>query len=198
MISKASEPAVWTQVWHFLTAAGEGNDHPFRTPVVGNTGAHGARLRTLVLRGADYSKGELTCYTDLRSVKVQQLATHDRLSWLFWDPTTQLQFTASGPTRWDSHPATSHIFEQLPKHGRKAYATEMPPSTPLSAAGDGLPENWAERSLSETDYAADNFGVLVTQLDRAEVLHLDRHGSRRLTAQRNGGNDQWGFTWVVP
>ncbi|MEM9260806.1 MAG: hypothetical protein AAGA62_14255, partial [Bacteroidota bacterium] len=85
---------------------------------------------------------------------------------------------------------------KLPKHSRKAYATLQPPGALLSKPEGGLPPDWEERTLAETEYAATNFGVLRTTLQRAEVLRLGRNGHLRLRAIRQ--NENWKLDWIVP
>lgn len=197
MTDNLGADSLWMQAWKLLVSAASG-DHPaYATPVVATQSASGVpRQRTIVLRRADFAKGELYCYTDRRSVKVAHLAERSVLSWLFWDGENQLQFTGHGPTRWLGDHETQNIFARLPKHARKAYATQLAPSSEVPKASSGLPQDWDERSLTQTDFALKNFGVLVTTLQRAEILKLDRKGNLRLSATKN--NEQWEFSWIIP
>ena len=178
--------------------AGAGtSDHPFGLVYTASVGGQGVpRQRTVVLRSADRQLAELRTYTDRRSIKARELERNPLLSYLFWDPDTRIQFSGHGPSRWLPRDEARGVFHQLPKHARKAYATEQPPSTPLVRAGDGLPDDWPRRSEQETDYAAANFGVLITQIQYADVLRLDRDHNLRLSASRSQG--QWSLRWVVP
>ena len=198
MNGKITALDLWEQAWDLiLTSAGQA-DRPFGTPVVGNAGRDGLpRQRTVVLRGADKSAATLTHYTDRRSVKASELTNNPIFSYLFWDAEQRIQFSGHGPTRWLMREEAKDIFDSLPKHGRKAYATVQPPSTHLPDGGSGLPPDWEERTLPETDYARGNFGVLVTTLQYADVLLLDREGNRRLTAVRDA-SQQWQLRWIVP
>lgn len=193
-----TQSSLWKQAWDQILTAAAGQTTAFATPVVGNCSDNDSRsrLRTVVLRKADGQRHCLYCYTDRRSVKARQLQEQEVLTWLFWDSDTGLQFTGSGPTHWLTRQQANALFADLPKHSRKAYATLSPPSTHLQHASSGLPLDWDERSLAETDYARQNFGVLVTELDQAEILKLDRKGNLRLLASRNGA--EWDLQWVVP
>ena len=185
------------QAWDLILAGAGGNDHPFGLACIASVGGQGVpRQRTVVLRGADRQLAELHTYTDRRSIKAHELERNALVSYLFWDPDTRIQFTGHGPTHWLTREQAREVFFRLPKHGRKAYATQQPPSTPLDGAGDGLPPDWSGRSQQETDYAVANFGVLVTRLQYADVLRLDREHNLRLSASRSNG--QWSLRWIVP
>ncbi|MCP9237735.1 pyridoxamine 5'-phosphate oxidase family protein [Lewinella sp. JB7] len=198
MSRKIKAANLWKQAWNLIFAGLNTPGHPFGTPSVATCGSDGVpRQRTLVLRNADRASGSLRAYTDNRSIKMTHLAHAPRVaSWLFWDPESRIQLTASGPTLAVPRTEEQAIFQSLPKHSRRAYATELPPGTPTSQAQCGLPATWDALSLEETDYGEANFRVLETRIHRAEVLQLDRDGNVRLVAHRS--RDDWALQWVVP
>lgn len=189
----------WNNAWEQLQQAAEKGKHPFSTPVIA-TSDHQNRpfTRTVVLRKAFPAAGELWCYTDRRSAKAKHLAEGSSfVSWTFWSPGQQLQINCSGPARWQPEDEAKAVFAGLPRHSRRAYATLAAPGTEQTTASDGLPNDWTDRSVEQTDYAAENFGILCTKVTRMEVLQLRREGHRRLLAIRDE-NDAWQFSWVVP
>ena len=189
--------SLWAQAWDLILAGAGQADHPFGLAYQANCGAEGVpRQRCVVLRQADRASASLYTYTDRRSVKAQEFRHGSLFSYLFWDAETRIQFSAHGPTFWLPADEAAQRFAKLQKHSRKAYATEHPPSTPLAEAGDGLPPDWSDRSLAQTDYAAEHFGVLVTHLQYADVLRLDRDQNLRLTATRQ--DNDWSLRWIVP
>jgi pyridoxine/pyridoxamine 5'-phosphate oxidase len=198
MITKAQK-TLWKSAWKLLLEGQNTPKLPYGTPVVSTVSAMGIPYsRVLVLRGAAEEEGELICYTDRRSVKVSHLKQGSPfMSWTFWSPKHQLQFSCSGPTSELPEKRGQEIFLGLPKHARKAYAALSLPGTPLPEASDALPEDWTTRQLDQTNYAAENFLVLKTRITRAEVLHLSRTGNRRLLAERSS-NGSWDFAWLVP
>ncbi|MBB4077706.1 hypothetical protein GGR28_000307 [Lewinella aquimaris] len=199
MLRKIVSDDLWKQAWQLIFEALNTPDHPYATPAVATTDPYGVpRLRTVVLRdAATEDQSTLRCYTDIRSVKMDHLRREGaELSWLFWDPATKLQLTCGGPALLVRDEERQRIFSELPKHGRRAYATLLPPAAGLPEAQTGLPADWDERTLAETDYAEANFCVLETQLRWGEVLQLSRQGNARLTATRAAG--VWKLDWIVP
>jgi len=194
-----TQQKLWNSAWKLLLEAQNSPKSPYGTPVVSTVSGNGIPTsRVLVLRGAAEEEGALTCYTDRRSLKVAQLQQSPSfMSWTFWSPEHQLQFNCSGPTEELPASIGQEIFQGLPKHARKAYAALSPPGTELTQEGDALPDDWTALELHQTNYAEKNFLVLKTSITRAEVLHLNRAGNRRLLAKRDTSK-KWKFQWVVP
>lgn len=186
------------KAWSLLRRGAADKKHAYATPVVATVSPDGVpRTRTVVLRRAVPQAGELWCYTDRRSVKARHVdAGAITLAWTFWDRRAQLQVNAVGPARWLDAAAARSIFASMPRHSRKAYATLAAPGQSASGATDGLPDDWADKALADTDYAAAHFGVLVTRVQTLDILQLDRAGHRRARAERRGG----GFVaeWLIP
>lgn len=191
---------LWNSAWSLLLRGKNDARHPYHLAVTATVSPtlH-PRPRTLVLRNALKSEAQLWCYTDRRSGKAGDLASPPgRMAWTFWSPRARIQVNASGLTTWLNDERTMEIFNSLPKHSRKAYATTLPPGTPVDSYTDGLPQDWAELSLEQTGYAAANFGVLVTTLQTVDILELHREGHRRMRATRPFVDKSWNFTWVIP
>ena len=185
--------------WSLLLRGQADGKHAYATPVVATVGADGTpHSRTLVLRKAIRDTGELWCYTDRRSQKARDLADNPLMAWTFWDKRHRIQVNAVGPTRWLPEAEARARFAALPKHSRKSYATLSAPGTPETDYTDGLPTDWAERPVDETDYAAEHFGVLVTTITRMDILRLRREGHERLRAVRAEGNQSFNLSWLVP
>lgn len=189
---------LYEQAWSLILRGKSDRKHPYAFPVFASVSPtlH-PRSRTLVLRNALKTSGELWCYTDRRSRKAEDLATNAPFaSYTFWSPRARIQVSACGPTAWLDEGRTREIFNSLPKHSRKAYATTAAPGSHLEAAGEGLPQNWADLDPEQTDYASENFGVLVTSISEMDILQLHREGHRRMRALRD--DEDWKLSWLVP
>ena len=187
-------------MWHLLGAAVTSGDGPFAQPVVATSDPATAapRGRIVVLRGADPQAATLDFYTDRRSLKIAHLSGNGQVAFTFWDPESRLQCCAGGTARIILDDRRIEVFDELPKHGRRAYATVQSPGTVLAGPASGLPADWDDRQVAETDYALANFVIVRTVLHWADVLHLDRAGNHRLAATRAGETQPWSFHYVVP
>lgn len=195
-----SPDALWQLAWQQLSRANQDHKHPFRTASIATVDTQGfPRARTVVMRKADRQTGSLLLYTDIRSRKVEEWGETNQLHWLFWNPKSQLQLGLRGYVERLERKEELAIFNKLPKHGRKSYATLSAPATPRPANPDGLPDGWEELMLSETDYAAENFAAYRTVLLEADVLQLNRdEGHRRLSASRTDAESDWQLHWITP
>jgi len=190
---------LWEGAWSLLLRGQSDPKSAFATPVVATVSPDGVpHSRTLVLRKALKEKGELWCYTDRRSQKAIDLSEGSEImSWTFWDPKKKIQVNAIGTTRWLDKEICDERFRQLPKHSRKSYASLLAPGRVVKEYTDGLPENWQQRDLSETDYAKENFGILSTRIEQMIILQLRREGHRRMLAERIK-DSKWQFIWLIP
>lgn len=198
-ISTVKGEKLWKKGWELLKRGAVDKSHDFNLAVLCSVNASlHPRSRTLVLRKALKAEGELWCYTDKRSEKAIDVnAGRDTLSWTFWSPRHKIQFTGSGKSHWHGAKESQQLFAGLPRHSRKAYATLSAPGSPAAERSSGLPADWEERSLAATDYAAVNFGVLITHLTEVEILFLSRDGHQRLSAKRQPFRT-WELQWLVP
>ncbi len=188
---------VWETAWQQLSRAVHDKRHPFRTPVFCSSTAQGQpHARSLVLRKV-VEQQQLWCYTDQRSRKVAEIGQNAQVQWHFWHPRQQLQLLLWGRARFLPAEEAVAIFQTMPKHSRKTYATLAAPGTLQKEPTDGLPAHWPTAELADTDYAAANFQVIVTEVVEADLLLLRREGHLRLRAERSTvGN--WQFSWIVP
>lgn len=190
-------PDLWENAWKQLGRSVHDKHHPYRTPTFCTTALDGSpHARVLVLRKL-VGQSELWCYTDARSQKVSEIQQATPVQWLFWNPSSQIQISLHGQAHLLEKAQAADIFQQLPKHSRKTYATIKPPGSLLEQAGDGLPPAWNDAELSDTDYAKENFCVLVSSLEKADILSLGRAGHKRLRATRNQ-EGIWQWQWIVP
>ena len=199
---------LWSLAWRHLTRAAVDKKHDFNTPTLSTihqypTGDGATRFaprsRTVVLRKANREAGTLHAYTDARSHKMTDLdASGGLTSWCFWDKRSHLQFSAMGLTTYAPRAEARQRYLEMPKHARKAYATIAFPGGPSGEPTDGLPINWNELTIEDTDVMADNFVMLTTTLLSVDILRLSREGHLRMTGKRPDASRDWSLNWVIP
>ena len=192
-------PSILDHCWHLLFRGAVQKKHLFHTPVVGTIEEGVAQLRTVVLRKTDRANRQLIFYTDIRSPKVEQLKNQPVLSWLFYHPGQQIQLRAFGKTTIHSQNVlTLENWQKIPVYGRKTYGTLNAPGHPLAFPNDDLPAIWTTEDieLAQTEYAYNNFAVIVCKINKFEWLSLKRTGHQR--AQFIFQKNEWIGQWVVP
>ncbi len=184
--------------WHLLVKAAIKRSGDYQTPVIGTLGDGQAAMRIVVLREVRLQQRQLVFYTDRRSEKMQELEQNARLNWLFWDARKKVQLRMSGECTWHIADGDSRKYwERLPVQGRKSYAAEQPPGTKVETPTEGLPEDWSEdMPLEQTEYAFDNFTVVVCTVDQVQLLHLHGEGHQRAAFEWDGSG--WKGSWLIP
>ncbi|CAK9005546.1 Bifunctional protein GlmU [Includes: UDP-N-acetylglucosamine pyrophosphorylase (N-acetylglucosamine-1-phosphate uridyltransferase), partial [Durusdinium trenchii] len=83
-------------IWDDLDVAAENPSHEWGLPTLASFGVEGVEVRTVVLREACRTSGRLTCFTDVRSPKVEQLKADRRAAWHFYSRSERVQVIAKG------------------------------------------------------------------------------------------------------
>lgn len=180
-------PGLHDTLWRELSRAVHDKHHAWRTPVLATVSSAGdevaADARTVVLREVDADTRQLIVYTDTRSPKVAQIATHPAATLLFWSPqkhwqlrvraqVTQLADAAALAQRWQRVGASPAAGD---------YLSAQAPGAPL-------PEN---SSMPAKAGLAPHFGVLVATASHFDWLELARSGHRRAGFDLLSGRQSW-------
>ena len=138
------------------------------------------RVRTLVFRGLQGSD-RLELYTDGRSEKYQELTQlpHVELCWLM--PKAKQQYRLRGSWLQDEPAPHSARWENLSARGRALWGWPAP-GQPFE------PEANFPAELDATAERPQHFVVLQLQINRAELLDLNRHPHQRILWCRD---DDW-------
>lgn len=171
--------------WDVLEAGVADAASPARRPALASVGLAGdARVRIVVLRGADSAAGLVEVHTDLASEKVAELRRTPRAALLFWMPQDALQIRLSVKMQVLSGDDVAAIWAQVPQGGRMNYGGHPAPGTALADPAD-----------HDTTPDACRFAVLRGQITAFEALHLGKDLHRR--AQFDVRDDFTG-AWVAP
>lgn len=183
--------------WQELVKVVHQKNHPWRSPVIANLVNDQITLRTVILRQAVAEERRLRFYTDGRSAKMEAIKAGGSISWLFYDPSQQLQLRIQSSPVILLEAERKLIWQQLPVVARSSYASIAVPGSVNNSPTDGLPTDFYNRSLVETNYAEANFRVVDTIVYQMEVLKLERSGHRRTTFSWDTMREEWVGEWLV-
>lgn len=171
------------RLWAELVRASRDRHHGWRLPVLATVDARGApQARTVVLRGADATSGELVCYTDRRSPKVAQLRVDGRGVLVFWCARLSWQLRATVRLAVeDEGPRVQAAWARVAgQPGARDYLAPAPPGTAVSQPG-----------VADALQAGHQLAVLSARVEALDWLELDRrHGPRRAAVDAQG-RAQW-------
>lgn len=102
----ASLQQLQQQAWAILQTDSQKPGDVFYTGTLGTQSSSGVSLRTVVVREVNALEKTISCYSDKRASKIQEIETNSSVSFLFWDSERKIQLRLSGT-------ATIHITDIL-------------------------------------------------------------------------------------
>jgi pyridoxamine 5'-phosphate oxidase len=172
------------QAWQLLARGVADARHPCRLPTIATISPAGwPEARTMVLRKADPSAGEVTLHTDLQSTKLAGLRALPRLALHVWVPKADLQIRLQATVTIASGDAVRTLWNRIPDHARQSYGVTPPPGAPIAHALD---------YVKDPDPAT--FAVLTCQVMQMDLVHLGTD-HRRAAYSRD---DDWSGQWLAP
>ncbi len=174
-------PEIESALWHELAAAVRDKDHAWRVCVLATTDGEVADARHVVLRDLDAEARTLLIYTDPRSTKAQQIATHPLGMLVLWSDAlgwqlrlrVALQLQATGlevSSRWARLKMTPAAHDYLS------------PLAPGSTVEHPLPQRGSR----------EHFALLSAEVQAVDWLELHAEGHRRALFDAGGGR------WLAP
>lgn len=230
--------------WHLLAHAVADRKHPFHQPVLATVDNGTPQARVVVLRrvwappspgsptgsppdrpspdrpspdrpGLDDARGALAVHTDVRSPKVQQLASQPVASWTFYDSSAGLQIRLLTRARVISRAS----LDQDPDAGRRAhdqatwarawdhtrlfarrcYLAPHAPSSERPEPDPNMPESVRDRepTADESAPGLDTFAVVLATAHELDWLSL-RHDGHRRARIRYADDGSWSGAWLAP
>jgi hypothetical protein len=158
---------LYERTWLLLKCGIENRKHPFHTPVVCTIRNSEPRSRTVILRSADELKRTLRFHTDIRSSKISDIRSLNRLSWTFYSIEDKLQVSVqSEAVLHHENEITSFIWSAMSAMSQQTYSVFDPPGTVVTN----------EPSLVD---GYQNFCVVECEMISMEVLSLHHTGNIR-------------------
>ena len=156
--------------------------------------------RTVVLRGFDSEKMEISFHSDLRSQKINQLIKNKNVCLVFYDEKKKIQLRIRGKTNIKK--SFHEAWNKLTNWSKRCYLTENPPGQESRKPSSGFPEEFAfdAPTLEQTKDVLKNFGQIRVSINEIEWLFLASQGHRRALFKINRDNSNLSIEskWLVP
>ncbi len=182
-----------SDIWNRLVRAGADSRSPWRWVALATvSGDNIPHCRTVVTRYADIRKQCIHFYTDLRTVKVENLRENNIISVMAFDRQKMEQLRLSGPAQiHHKNEFSDQILETIPPRGRNDYESAIAPGTAIADSADTGPT-----PQTAPDTARDNFCVIVATVIQMDWLKLERENHRRAVFTYENG--KVAAAWVHP
>ena len=172
------------EVWRHLIRGVADSRSPARYPTfVTVSPDNKPEARTVALRGATRSSGELEVHTDIATSKVVALRHAPTAVFHVWLPRADLQIRLTASIQILTEIDVEPQWDRIPAGSRVSYGT-------LPESGTPIPDVYAYEKLG--DRAC--FAVLKCSLLEMDLLHLGtRHRRAAFVC-----DDDWAGTWLAP
>lgn len=187
-------------LWDFLEEAVATANKPMHQAIIGSAKQDLAIMRTVVLRRVDKDTQKIYFHTDVRSEKIKDIRSTQKLSWLFYDQAYRTQIRMSGNT-------IVHHMDDLAKehwiktahYSRRCYLQNEIPGTRVEgfqAVEKGVKTNM-KYTMEESEVGFQQFAVVETQVNWMEWYYTHSTGNRRaiFTYEGNMLKDSY---WIAP
>lgn len=172
------------EAWQHLSRGVADAKAPARTPTFATVSPEGRpEARTVVLRRAAQSAGEVEVHTDTQTAKVRALRACPFAALHVWVPRAKLQIRLSTAVTLLSGEDVEAEWNKVPQGSRISYGTEPAPGTPI--AGVHAYEKPPQRA---------RFMVLRCQIEDMDLVHLGEPHRRARYLRADG----FAGTWVAP
>ena len=156
--------------------------------------------RTVVLRGFDSEKMELSFHSDLRSQKINQLIKNKNVCLVFYDEKKKIQLRIRGRTNINK--SFPEAWNKLTNWSKRCYLTVSPPGQESRKPSSGFPKEFAfdAPSLEQAKDGFKNFGQIRVNINEIEWLFLASQGHRRALFEviKNGSKFLIEGKWLIP
>lgn len=168
-------------VWRELQAAPVQRGHEWRIGTLATTDGEVGDARSVVLRDFEAATRTLIVYTDSRSPKTAQIATHPRGTLVLWSASLswQLRLRVSLEVETSGLRVSSRWAQLKMKPGAQDYLSPLPPGSPVLRPAP-------ERGSRE------HFAVLLLHIRAVDWLELHADGHRRASFYDRGRQ------WLTP
>lgn len=186
------------RVWEALRAGVEPGKSPFSMLYLATTGRDGApKLRTIVIRRFDESRGTIGFNTDIRSPKAAEIYQSNRVSILGYDMDGGVQVRMEGDAVLHRFgPENVEAWVASADRSRICYRHAFAPGTELEDPALGDPTD-AMIAPADRELGLENFAAVSIHLTKLELLDLKAKGHRRVLFNRDEAGG-WQGTWIAP
>jgi pyridoxamine 5'-phosphate oxidase len=184
-----------TECWNALAKSCKGQESQYIT--VCNYAAGYINAYTVVLREVSTDQQKIIFYTDVRSNKVGEIATDNRLTIVSYNQAYKVQITLAGnAVIHHQNEVTKRYWYKNGFKGRRSYIAQPGPSTVIEEPTDGLAYLSGKEFNDEDDFGIENFTVVEVTISYLEYLKLSREGNRRAMFTKESYD--WKGSWLIP
>ena len=191
---------IYETIWNLLDKGKKDINSPLRQAYLATHSDHYPSIRTVVLRNVDSKDKTISFHTDVRSKKISEILSNNKISILFYDHDEKIQIKCSGKAVINNkNEHSKKSWGKTMPFSKKCYIVDEPPGSTSKMPTSGYKKEHEIELPSEEilNSGYENFTLVDMEILEIEWLYLYRYGHRRAKFIINNKNLEK-KVWLTP
>ena len=176
-------------IWDFFQQGVKNKKSAFHLPTIATCSEKSFNLRTVVLRQVIREDNIVVFHTDIRSKKIAELKSNNKLLLHIYDKKNKIQIQAEGKAKIFNKVKLNNLtWSSLSNNTRSAYLIKETPGKKIANEKD-------LKYLSHDD-GYNNFSIVKVKISKIIFLHLNHNGNKKALLKYERKNNK--YFWLVP
>ena len=191
---------IYETIWSLLDKGKKDIKSTFHQAYLATHSDHYPSIRTVVLRNVDSKDKTISFHTDVRSKKISEILSNNKISILFYDHDEKIQIKCSGRAIINNKNENSKkSWGKAMPFSKKCYIVDKSPGSTSEMPTSGYKKEHEIELPSEEilNSGYENFTLVNMEILEIEWLYLYRYGHRRAKFIINNKNLEK-KVWLTP
>ena len=176
-------------IWDFFQQGVKNKKSAFHFPTIATCSKKSFNLRTVVLRQVIREDNIVVFHTDIRSKKITELKSNNKLLLHIYDKKNKIQIQAEGKAKVFYKVKLNKLtWSSLSDNTKSAYLIKETPGKKIANVKDF-------KYLSH-DNGYNNFSIVKVKISKIIFLHLSHNGNKKALFKYERKNNK--YFWLVP
>ena len=176
-------------IWDFFQQGVKNKKSAFHFPTIATCSEKSFNLRTVVLRQVLREDNIVVFHTDIRSKKIAELKSNNKLLLHIYDKKNKIQIQAEGKAKIFYKVKLNKLtWGSLSDNTKSAYLIKETPGKKIANEKD-------LKYLSHDD-GYNNFSIVKVKISKIIFLHLNHNGNKKALLKYERKNNK--YFWLVP
>ena len=176
-------------IWDFFQQGVKNKKSAFHLPTIATCGMKSFNLRTVVLRQVIREDNIVVFHTDIRSKKIAELKSNNKLLLHIYDKKNKIQIQAEGKAKiFYKEKINNLIWNSLSNNTKSVYLVNKTPGKKIANQKDF-------KNLTH-DEGYENFAIIKVKIYQIIFLQLSHSGNKKALFKYVSKNNK--YFWLVP
>ena len=172
IFSKNNLKKIEQLIWDFFQQGVKNKKSVFHLPTIATCGDKTFNLRTVVLRKVIREDHTIVFHTDIRSQKIAELKSNNKLFLHIYDKKNKIQIQAEGKAKiFYETKFNDIVWKSLSDNTKSVYLIKQTPGKKIAN------EKGLKYLINDEGYK--NFAIIKVKINKIIFLHLNHNGNKR-------------------